>query len=208
VRVVDLGDGSFCWLADEGELLQRASSALALDSGWLLVDPRDHPELDERLAGRPVRAVTFLVARHRRDAAAIAARHGAPVLRPRALGGEGLERAYPGLREIRLLRRPLWAEAALWQPAQARLVISEALGTAAFFGAGAAEPLGVHPLVRPLPPRRPLAGLAPRQICVGHGGPLLDDAAPALERALLAARQRLPRAWLDLVRAGRRARPG
>jgi hypothetical protein len=193
--------GSFSWLTDQAELLERASTAIALPAGWLLVDPIDVPGLDERLAGRPLAAVLTLLARHRRDAARIAGRHGVEARLAAAAGGPGADVA--GVEEIAVLRRP-WREAALWQPGERRLVFAEALGTADYYRARLGEALGVHPLARLAPPRRALGGLRPEQICAGHGPPLLQGAEAPLQAALRDARRDLPRAWLRLVRVGRR----
>jgi hypothetical protein len=207
VRVVDLDSaGSFAWMAHPDEFMQRSSTALRLEDGWLLVDPLDAQGLDARLAGAPVIAVTWLLDRHRRDADAIAERHGAPRRLARGLGGLGLDELALGLREIRVTRRPLWREVVLWQQFERRLVTGEALGTAGYFHSGAGERVSVHPIVRLRPPRVELGGLSPEQICAGHGAPLLDGATPALGEALWTARRRLPAAWLRAFSAARAAR--
>ena len=61
------------------------------------------------------------------------------------------------------------------------LLVAEALGTIPFFCAGE-EPAGVHPLLRPWPPRS-LRGLAPDHLLVGHGEGIHHQPA-ALESAL------------------------
>jgi hypothetical protein len=198
--------GSFAWLAHEDEVLERASAAIALADGWLLVEALDHPELDELLArGGRVLAAVALLERHRRDGERIAARHGAPYRLAAAAGGEGVADLTDEVRELPLMRRP-WREAALWQPARERLVIGEALGTAVFFRGQPRERLAMHPVARLLPPRRALAGVRPQQICPGHGRPLLDGVPPALEEALATARRRLPRAWASMLRTSVAAR--
>jgi hypothetical protein len=209
VLTVPLDDaGSFTWLVHEDEFMERASTALALRDGWLLVDALDHPELDELLArGGGVIGVVSLLDRHRRDAESIAARHGAALRLAAGSGGEGFSDLTDEVREFALMRRP-WREAAIWQPERERLLVGEALGTATYYRGRPGERLSVHPFARPLPPRRALGGLPPRQICVGHGRPLLDGAAPALEEALLTARRRLPQAWLRLARLAAAARRG
>jgi hypothetical protein len=136
------------------------------------------------------------MARHRRDADAIAARHTAPV------GGP----LHPTIEERRVVRFPGWHETALWIPHRRLLVCADVLGTIGYFLADDDEPIGVHPLVRPFPPRRALRGIAPAAIAVGHGPPLTSDAAPALVEALSTARRRLPRAYRHAWRMSRRAR--
>ena len=162
----------------------------------MLVDPVDTPELDAALAAAPVAGVTVLMARHRRDADAIAARHRVAVDGPLPAGIE----------TRRVVRFPGWHETALWLPDRRLLVAADVLGTVGYFLADDAEPIGVHPLVRPFPPRRALRGIAPAAIAVGHGRPLTDDATAALATALRTARRRLPQAYRHAWRMSRRAR--
>ena len=75
-----------------------------------------------------------------------------------------------------------------------RLSQQYALGTAAYYLA-AGERLGVHPLLRLVPPRA-LSRFAPHHVLCGHGeGIHGDEAAPALDKALATARRRLPALW-------------
>lgn len=187
--------GSFAWVPHPRELLRRASTAVRLERGWLLVDPLDAPGLDEALAGTPVAGVTVLMPRHRRDAAAIAARHGVAV---------GPAPAEAGPRAV--LDRPAFHESALWLADRGLLVCGDALGTAGYFLSGPGDPIGVHPLVRPFPPRRALRGLRPDTVAVGHGAPLTEGAADGLEWALRTARRRIGPAWAHGWRVGRAAR--
>jgi hypothetical protein len=191
------GAGSFAWLPHPGELLRRASTAVRLEAGWLLVDPLDDPGLDEALAGAPVAGVTVLMPRHRRDADAIAARHGVAV---------GPAPAEAGPRTV--LDRPAFRESALWLADRGLLVCGDALGTAGYFLSGPGDPIGVHPLVRPFPPRRALRGLRPAMVAVGHGAPLTEGAADGLDWALRTARRRIGHAWAYGWRVGRAARRG
>jgi len=134
--------------------------------------------------------------RHHRDADAIAARHDAAINGP-------LPRA---VQPRRVIRFPGWREVALWLPDRRLLVAADVLGTAGYFLAGDAEPLAVHPLVRPFPPRRALRGIAPTAIAVGHGAPVTDGATAALREALRTARRRLPAAYRHAWGMSRRAR--
>ncbi len=136
------------------------------------------------------------MARHRRDAEAIVARHG--------VAGDGPLPS--GIEARRVVRFPGWHEVALWLPGRRLLVAADVLGTAGYFVANDAEPLAVHPLIRPFPPRRALAGLTPEAVAVGHGAPVTEDAAAALHDALRTARRRLPAVYRHAWRASRRAR--
>jgi hypothetical protein len=188
--------GSFAWLAHPGEFMQRASTAIRLDHGWLLADPLDAPDLDDALAGAPVVGLALLMGRHRRDADTIAARHGVPV------GAE----LPAGIERRRVVRFPGWHEVALWLPDRRMLVTADVLGTAPYFLAGDDDPLAVHPLIRPFPPRRGLRGIQPAAIAVGHGAPVTQGATAALHEALRTSRRRLPAAYRRAWRMSRRAR--
>ena len=136
------------------------------------------------------------MARHRRDADAIAARHRVPVGGPLPAAVE----------ERPVVRFPGWHETALWIPGRRLLIAADVLGTVGYFLADDDEPIGVHPLVRPFPPRRALRGIAPAAVAVGHGTPLTENAAAALSAALRTARRRLPQAYRHAWRMSRRAR--
>ena len=82
-----------------------------------------------------------------------------------------------------VLRRRFWAEVALWWPERRVLVCADALGTVPYFRAGR-EPAGVHPFLRPRPPRA-LRGLGAEHLLVGHGEGLHGpETAAAVEDAL------------------------
>ena len=136
------------------------------------------------------------MARHRRDADSIAARHRVAVGGPLAAA----------IDERRVVRFPGWHETALWLPDRRLLVAADVLGTIGYFLADDDEPIGVHPLVRPFPPRRALRGIAPAAIAVGHGKPVTEDATGALRAALRTARRRLPAAYRHAWGMSRRAR--
>ena len=188
----------FSWIQDEA--MARASHALADEGRVWLVDPLDSDGAVERAQGLgDVTAVVQLLDRHERDAKAIAGRLGVPHLRlPDAMPGAPFE-------IVPVLGWPKWQERALWWPARRTLVVAEALGTSPWFVVGD-EPVGVHVMLRPLPPRRQLGGFAPDHLLVGHGPPVAGDAARnGPRRALDGARRDLPR-WLvnlpKLVRDG------
>jgi hypothetical protein len=201
--------GALAWIADDADPLLRASTAIRLDDGLLLVDPVDAPGLDDVLAPLgPVLGACTLLDRHRRDAATIARRHGVACLVPSTLAGSGEPLDLAGVQERAILAAPGWNESALWLPARRLLVCADALGTTAWFRAADDEPIAVHPLLRPRPPRGALGGLDPVAVCVGHGPPLVEGAAVAVEEALRTARKRLPRAWLRAARLTVAARTG
>jgi|tagenome__1003787_1003787.scaffolds.fasta_scaffold20965115_3 hypothetical protein len=187
--------GSFSWMVDPDEPLRRSSTALALDGGWILVDPLDHPGLDAALAARPVLGVTRILDRHERDTEDIAERLGVPVLAPAVLAGRGEPLRHPQIEERVVLSALGWNESALWLPDRRLLVCADALGTTGYFLAADDERIGVHPLLRLRPPVGALSGLDPQAVAVGHGEPLIERAAEAVEHALQTARSQLPRAW-------------
>ena len=197
-RVVPLDDaGSFAWIALPDESMQRASSAVVTSIGTLVIDPVDFGGLDDALSRLgPVAGVVQLLDRHNRDVAAVAARLSVPVLVPGALAGRGEPLAIPGVQERVVPAIPGWKEAALWFPERRLLVCAEAIGTAPYYRARDTDVLGVHPFLRMRPPTGALSGVAPSVIVVGHGPPVLDDAASALVAALRQSRRDLPRAWL------------
>jgi hypothetical protein len=213
IEVHPLDDcGSVAWLLGVSDPAQRASSAIVVDAGTLVVDPVDGDGLDALLSGLPpVVGVVTLLDRHQRDAAPVAERLGAPRLTPIALGGSGI--AVDGVEERSVFERRSWREALLWLPDRRLLVCAETLGTAGFDLARSSDLLGMHPFARLQPPRAAFAGLDPEVIAVGHGPPLDHDASESLHNVLRRARRQLPQSWLRMVpeavtasRAARRAR--
>jgi hypothetical protein len=194
LRFCDETGFGFGWIAEQPELLERASHALRSDGRVWLVDPVDGPGLEERLRalGEPA-GVLQLVDRHPRDSAALAARLGVPHHRLPFGGVSGSPF------EVRaVVRMPGWKETALWWEAERVLVCMEALGTGRYFR-GPGEELAVHPFFRLYQPRglRDVArSVAPTHVLVGHGeGIHGDGAAAALARAVRDARRGTPR-WL------------
>ena len=210
---IDRWEGGAGWIAHPDEDMRRASHALAVDGEVWVTDPVDAPGLDEFLSefGDVAGAVVCLD-RHERDAAAIARRHDVPVYVPEWMPGVadeldapverfGFELADTGFRAVPVRNSsiPPWREVALYREEDGTLVIPEAVGTAEFFLAPG-ERLGVHPMLRPAPPRHALSWLEPERVLVGHGEGVFDGAAPALRDALAHARRRLPRAYLKIAR--------
>ena len=185
IRFCDEFGGGFGWITDDK--VARTSHVLSADGGVWLVDPVAAPGVEERFTelGEP-RGVIQLVDRHARDGAALAARLGVQhhVVPFGPVAGAPFEL-------VPLVRLPVWREAALWYPDARVLVCGDALGTLPYFRARG-EPLGVHPLLRLVPPRS-LARLEPMRVLVGHGEGLHGSgAAPALQEALATARRRAP----------------
>ncbi len=200
LQTIPLDDrGSFAWIADPGEAIQRASAAIVVDGEWLVVDPVDAPGLDEALhACGPVVGVATLLDRHQRDAGAIAERLGVPRLTPRTLGGPGIVIA--GIEERPVVSHSYWKEALLWLPDRKLLVCVETLGTGSFYLARQGDRLGLHPLSRLLRVQKAFAGLEPTAIAVGHGRPVVVAAGPALAAAVQHPVRDLPRGWLRAAR--------
>jgi hypothetical protein len=190
-QLIDEWDGGFGWI--RAERMQRTSHALAVGGRVWLVDPVDEPELEDRVRslGEPA-GVLQLLDRHGRGCAAWAERLGVPHQR-------AWEAAAAPFQVLPIRNRRWWREVALWEPIDRTLVCADALGTLSFFRAPG-ERLGMHPLVRPFPPRA-LRALEPRRILVGHGEAVTVDAAAALHDTLAHARGRLPGAWKAAVSA-------
>jgi hypothetical protein len=211
LRTVGEWDGGRTWLAYPDEEMQRASHVLAVDGDAWAIDPVDAPGLDDLLADvGDVAGVVVGLDRHRRDAAAVATRHDAPVYVPDWMSGVagkldapverfGRELADTGFQALTVRNSsiPPWQEVGLFDGET--LVVPEAVGTAPYYLAGD-ERLGVHPMLRLVPPTRALAGLKPERVLPGHGAPVLDDAATALRDALANARRGAPAAYAKAVR--------
>lgn len=204
-------DGGTSWIAYPDEMMQRASHALVVDGEVWLIDPVDADGLDERLAELgPVAGVVVLLDRHKRDSAAIARRHDVPVYVHESMDGVAddldsevrrFDDELPdtGIEAIPLVTSRVWKEVALYDADAGTLVVPESLGRSKYF-LTSSERLGVHPLRRTTPPRDELDGIRPERVLVGHGGPILDDAARAMNDALAGSRKRMPRLYASNVR--------
>ncbi|WP_129115820.1 hypothetical protein [Halegenticoccus tardaugens] len=213
LREIDRWEGGVGWIAYPEEAMQRASHALAVDGEVWVVDPVDARGVDELLAEfGEVAGVVVGLDRHRRDAAALAERHDAPVYVPDWMTGVaskldapverfGRELADTGYRALTVAdwSVPPWQEVGLYREADGTLLVPESVGTSDFFRVGG-ERLGVHPMRRLLPPTRPLGGLRPERILVGHGAGVLDDATGALQTALSGSRRRAPALYGKAIR--------
>jgi hypothetical protein len=213
-REIDRWDGGFGWMAYPDETMQRASHALVVDGDVWVVDPVDAPGLDDRLAeAGTVAGVLVCLDRHKRDAATLARRHDVSVYVPdwmssvaskidapvRRYGDALADTGYRAI-TVRDASFPPWKEVALYDEDAGTLVVPEAVGTATYFRAPG-ERLGVHPMLRPIPPTRALGGLDPERILVGHGEGVFEGAADALADALDNARARLPSAYSRAFRS-------
>lgn len=191
----DLG---LTWLPDPDEVMQRACHALRIGDGVWIIDPIEAEGADERLAtvGEPA-AVVQLLDRHNRDCAAFAERFDIPHHR---LPWSGVEDA--PFEPVPLVRNRLWNELALWAPDERALIVPEAVGTGTYFRAGG-ERVGVHPMLRMLPPRK-LAAYEPLHLLTGHGpGMHGPETAAALRDGLDGSRRRIPQAFISIVKSGR-----
>jgi hypothetical protein len=215
LQVVDEFAGGVGWLANPDERMQRTSHALAAagrtgDDPLFVVDPVDADGLDDLLAAHgSVGGVLVLLDRHTRDAAAVARRHDVPVYLPDWMDGvaaglnapvEYYHRSLPDSQyEVyEVVNNRFWQEGALYHPDDETLLVPEALGTAQFFRT-ADERVGVHPLLRPRPPKH-LARLDVARLFVGHGTGIQSDAESAIRDAVTGARRRAPRLFAQTVR--------
>ncbi|HET7324047.1 MAG TPA: hypothetical protein VFJ06_06930, partial [Halococcus sp.] len=148
-----------------------------------------------------VAGVVVLLDRHTRDAAKIANRHDVAVHIPSWMSDVAskidapIERFSGTLGEteyqLRMVATPFWQEAALYHETEKTLVVSEAVGTAAYMMTDA-ERLGVHPMLRLFPPRQSFRDFEPERVLVGHGAGVHENAHTALGEALSGSRRRAP----------------
>ena len=199
---IDRFDGGVGWIAYPDETMQRASHALDTTEGLWLVDPVDADHLDELLSEfGEVAGVVVCLDRHKRDSATIARRHDVSVHIPRWMSGVAKEIDAPTERvdgtigdtdyelfEIRNSSVPPWQEAGLYNSENGTLVVPESVGTADYFTVEG-ERLGVHPMLRMVPPRDVLGRFCPERVLVGHGAGVLEDAAGALDDALAGSKR-------------------
>ncbi len=209
-REIDRFDGGVGWIAHPDETMQRASHALAFDGDVWVIDPVDAAGIDELLAEfGEVAGVVVTLDRHKRDAATVANRHDVSVYLPSFFEGVaedldaptvrfGPELADTGLETTVLKNTRFWQEVALYDPDHGTLVVPESIGTAEYF-CTREERLGVHPMLRALPPRD-LERFAPERILVGHGEGVSTAATSALRDAIRCSRRRLPQLYARNLR--------
>lgn len=207
LRAVDRWDDGVGWIAHPDEGMRRASHAIESGGEAWVVDPVDADGVDGLIAEvGPVAGVVTCLDRHTRDAAQVARRHDVPVFVPSWFDDvavdapvERFDRELGGMDVLRVRNQnaPPWQEVAL--QAGDTLYVPEAVGSADYYCAPG-ERLGVHPMLRPFPPRDALGGLSPEHLRVGHGEGVVGDAGVALRDALRTARRRLPLAYANAAR--------
>ena len=199
VRFCDELDWGFGWIAAEPPLIQRCSHALRVDGKVWIFDAVEGEGVEERIRalGEPA-GVVQLLDRHARDCATLAQKLGVPLHRVPFLVVPDTP-----FRPLLIVRNRYWQEIALWWQARQVLICADALGTVGYFCAPG-ERLGVHPLLRLVPPQR-LGALEPAHVLVGHGEGIHDDAAAALHEALSTSGRRIPRLLVGRAAAGIRA---
>ena len=210
VNEIDRWEGGAGWIAHPEEEMQRASHALTGEDGVWAIDPVDVPGLDEFLSNLgEVAGTVVTVDRHRRDAASIARRHDVPVHIPAWMSGVERKLDGPverlggrlgetGFEVRRVVDNPFWQEAALYDPDRRVLFAPEALGTVDYYLAPG-ERVGVHPMLRPLPPRE-LGRLEVERLLCGHGEGVPTGAGMAVSAALSGARRNAPELYLKTLR--------
>ncbi|MFB6133597.1 MAG: hypothetical protein ABEJ55_01235 [Halanaeroarchaeum sp.] len=202
--VVDRWEGGLGWIAHPEETMQRTSHAIRAEDRVWLVDPVDVPDLNDVVADLgTVTGVVVLLDRHQRDAGAVARRFDVPVYLPPYVDREvdapverlGVRLPDTQFRIVHSVDLPFWQEASLFDGET--LVVADALGTVEYFTTGP-ERVGVHPLLRPIPPVT-FRDFTPARILTGHGTGVFEDAECALARAIDGARTRWPSAWLGAL---------
>ncbi len=205
-EVVDRFDGGLGWVAYPDETMRRTSHALAVDGDVWLIDPVDAEGIDELLADLgEVRGVVVLMDRHSRDAVTFARRYDVPVYVPPFVDvdvdapTEQLVGRLPDseFQVVQTVDWPGWSEAALYDGET--LVVGDLVGSVEYFVAGP-ERIGVHPMLRVIPPRV-LREFSPERVLTGHGDGVMENGAAALQTAVDGARRRAPKVWLRGLRS-------
>ncbi|ESP89023.1 hypothetical protein K933_06223 [Candidatus Halobonum tyrrellensis G22] len=211
--VIDEFDGGVGWIAYPDERMERASHALSVDGEIWVFDPVDARGVDDLLADLEgeVAGTVVCLDRHTRDADTIAARHDVPVYVPDWMTDVASEvdapverfgRRLGGLRAVTVKDGsiPPWQEVALYDEPGGTLYVAETLGTSSYMVARG-ERLGVHPMLRLAPPRRPFSGLDPDRVLVGHGRGVLGGGGDAVRAALASSRSKAPSLYLQALRS-------
>jgi hypothetical protein len=207
LTVIDRHEAGVGWLAYPDETMQRASHAVERDGDVWLIDPVDTEGLDDLLDEYgEVAGVIVLLDRHKRDSAALATRHDVAVHVPSWMSGvakdldapvERFDDEIAGFEAERLIDNPAWQEAALFDGET--LVVPEALGTVDYFTASG-ERVGVHPMLRLLPPRS-LKKYDPERLLVGHGEGLDENVAEAIDSAISGSVTKAPKLYLESAKS-------
>jgi hypothetical protein len=205
--VVDRFEGGVGWIAYPDEKMRRASHAVESAGELWVFDPVDADGVDGLLAeyDADVGGVAVGLDRHTRDASAIANRHDVAVHVPSWMTGvvrdleapiERFDDELAGFAVNRLVDNPFWQEAVFYDGET--LLVPEAVGTSPVFRA-ASEALGVHPMLRLLPPRS-LRQYDPERLLVGHGEGVFEDVSRTLREAIDGSRAKAPGLYLRSVR--------
>lgn len=208
LAVVDRFDSGVGWIAYPDEAMQRASHAVESDGELWVFDPVGADGVDDLLAefDADVGGVVVGLDRHERDAAAVAARHDVAVYVPSWMDGvagdldapvERFDDAIADFEVERLVDNPFWQEAVFFDGST--LIVPEALGTSDYFRT-VDEVVGVHPMLRLLPPRS-LREYDADRLLVGHGEGLTVDVDRGIREAVDGARGRTPSLVVQNVRA-------
>ena len=210
-REIDRFDGGVGWIAYPEETMQRASHAVVGDDGGVwVIDPVDVDGLDDLLGEfGEVAGVVVLLDRHKRDSAAVANRHDVSVWVPSFMDGVASELDAPierfdgelgssGFVLHELVDNSFWQEGVLYNEEGGVRVVPEAVGGSGYFRTSE-RALGVHPMLRLLPPRE-LSRFRPSRVLVGHGPGVSEDAPEALSDAISGARVRTPRLFFKNVK--------
>lgn len=206
LTVIHQTDDSVGWFAYPDEAMRRASHAVVSDDDLWIIDPVDADGVDDLLEEYgSVSGVLVLLDRHTRDAETFANRHDVSVWVPAWMDDVAADIDAPvkrftdgvaGFEVDRLLNNRLWQEAVLYDGET--LVVPEALGTVPYFLADD-ERLGVHPFLRPFPPRS-VQSYEPDTLLVGHGRGVTEDVQKAITQAISGSRgNMLSLYWKNLV---------
>lgn len=195
------------WIAYPEEMMQRTSHAVVGDDGGVwVIDPIDVEGLDDLLAEfGDVAGVVILLDRHKRDCAEVANRHDVPVWVPSFMDGVATELdasiqrfdnalGNSGFVLYELVNKSFWQEGVLYNEETGVLIVPEAVGSTENFRTSERQ-LGVHPMLRVLPPRE-LTQFQPSRILVGHGPGVSENVSEVIEDAISGARVRTPRLFI------------
>ncbi|WP_416839705.1 hypothetical protein [Haloferax sp. DFSO52] len=214
LQEIDRWDHGVGWLAYPDEEMQRASHAVEIDGDVWVFDPVDAEGVDDLLDDLgTVAGVVIGLDRHLRDADAVASRHDVPVYVASWMTGVvnkldspverfGTQLADTGIETFRVVDRtvPPWQEVGFYHEETKTLLLPEAVGTVDYYCAND-ERLGVHPMLRPFPPRRVLSKFEPDRLLVGHGAGITENAGVELRRSLANARKNLPSAYVSAFKS-------
>lgn len=195
VEFCDDFPGVVGWIHPEPAWMLRAGHAVLSGGRVWVIDPTAGDGVLERIVGLGVPGgVVQLLDRHNRDCADLAHRLGVPHYK---LPFNGVADAPFEVLPVR--RIPGWHEVALWFPEERTLACADVFAAAPGYTARR-ERVGVHPMMRALPPKK-FAELDVQRLLMGHGhgidGP---EASVAIADALRTARRNLPFLLVDGIK--------